>query len=356
MPDIPTTSPGTRSSGRLISHLRYTVRDRIRNVGYRGGGPRFLVVRDSQHQPSHNDHFLAYLARSRPAARKLFELHRLPCRVRDWSRYALFLPWVQDPLRERFPAVYAQVRALEQACTAKEVPVVSPADSLSRSIKSVALPIIRACGVRTAEAVPVGDVGELRRVAASLGFPSLLREDRVHSGEMTLIRDDAELEAASPDGLDHPIAMEYIDVRSSDGFYRKYRYVMIGDVGFPRHLIVSRSWLVRARDRIRTPAVLEEELAYLGAEDPNHEVLRRAQRALGFDVVAFDYSYDRDGRLVVWEPNPFANLWQGFNRDPYYGYQQPFLERIYDAMLTYYVERSRLDAAERACVLGSVVA
>ena len=97
-------------------------------------------------------------------------------------------------------------------------------------------------------------------------------------------------------------------------------------------------------------------MAYLRAEDPNHEILQRAQRALGFDVVAFDYSYDRDGRLVVWEPNPFANLWQGFNRDAYYDYQQPFLARIYDALLTYYVGRSRLDDIERARVLGSVVA
>ncbi len=258
---------------------------------------------------------------------------------------------MQDPLRERFPALYGQVRALEEQCAIHGVPVVSPADSLSRSIKSVALPILRRLGVRTATTVPVTSADDL-----GLALPFLVREDRVHSGDMVLVRNDAERAGVSVEGLDHPIAMEYIDVRSSDGFYRKYRYVMVGDVGLPRHLIVSRSWLVRARDRVRTPAVLEEEVAYLQAEDPNRDILRRAQRALGFDVVAFDYSYDRDGRLVVWEPNPFANLWQGFNRDPYYDYQQPFLERIYEALLTFYIGRSRLDDDERARLLGSVAA
>jgi hypothetical protein len=335
---------------RRARHWRYVARDALRNLVRCRAPRRFLVLRDSGHQPSHNDHFLAYLARTRPAARALFELRRLPCRIRDWEPYALVVPWLQDPLRERFPSVYGQARAVERAATAHGVPVVSPVDTLSAAIKSVALPIIRSTGARTAAVVPIADAA-VRKPPAGLTFPFLLREDHEHSGEILRIDDAAALRRAPLARFARPLAMEYVDVRSPDGRYRKYRYLLVGAAGVPRHLIVSDHWLVRARDRVRSPAVLREELAYLEAPDPNHDLLRRAQQALGHEVVAFDYSYDRDGRLVVWEPNPFANLWQDFNRDPYYAYQEPYLARIYDVLLRHYLRRSTLDAATRARVM-----
>jgi hypothetical protein len=335
----------------LATHGRHLLRDAVRNLAHRRRGRRFLVVRDTRHQASFNDDFLDYLARRYPEARSLFELRRVTCRVRDWGRYALFLPWLQDPLRERFPTVYSRAAALESACRGHGVPVVHPVDAGSRAIKSVALPLLRAAGIRTARVVAIGDREAFRRDLGGLDFPLLVREDRIHSDELWLARDAAELQHVPIERLAHPIALEFIDGRGSDGLYRKYRYVLMGEVGLPRHLVVSRSWLVRARERVRTPAALEEEIAYLRSADPHHHILRRAQEALGLDVVAFDYGYDRDGTLVVWEPNPFANLWQGFNRERYYDYQRPFLERIYDALLRYYLERSSLAADERALLM-----
>jgi hypothetical protein len=41
-----------------------------------------------------------------------------------------------------------------------------------------------------------------------------------------------------------------------------------------------------------------EEIRYLDRPDPNHVALDRARRALGLDLAACDYSYDRDGRMV----------------------------------------------------------
>lgn len=334
-----------------MRHWRYVARDALRNLVRCRAPRRFLVLRDSGHQPSHNDHFLAYLTRSRPAARALFELRRLPCRIRDWESYALVVPWLQDPLRERFPSVYRHASDVERAAAAHGVPVVSPVGTLSAAIKSTALPIIGSVGARTATVAPLAAAMALRAPPAGLSFPFLLREDRDHSGEIVRIDDGAALAGTPLARFAHPLAMEYVDVRSPDGLYRKYRYVLVGATGVPRHLIVSEHWLVRARDRVRRPAVLREEIAYLDARDPNHDLLRRAQQALGLEVVAFDYSYDRQGRLVVWEPNPFANLWQDFNRDPYYVYQEPYLARIYDVMLRHYLRRSTLDAATRARVM-----
>ncbi len=59
------------------------------------------------------------------------------------------------------------------------------------------------------------------------------------------------------------VAGEYVDVRSGDGWYRKYRYFMAGSRGSARHLIVSPNWEVRPTDRVRTQATREEELAFV---------------------------------------------------------------------------------------------
>ena len=83
---------------------------------------------------------------------------------------------------------------------------------------------------------------------------------------------------------------------------------MAGSRGNPRHLIVSPHWEVRPKDRIRTAATREEELAYVTTPCPHHELFDAARRALEFEIAAFDYSYDVNGELVVWEVNPNPDL------------------------------------------------
>jgi hypothetical protein len=83
---------------------------------------------------------------------------------------------------------------------------------------------------------------------------------------------------------------------------------MAGSSGVPRHLIVSPHWEVRPADRVRTKATRDEELAFVAAPCPHHTLFDAARRALQFEIAAFDYSYDADGRLVVWEVNPFPDL------------------------------------------------
>jgi hypothetical protein len=121
------------------------------------------------------------------------------------------------------------------------------------------------------------------------------------------------------------------------------RYGGAGDAGAPRHLVVSWRWVVKAQRRVRDPAVIAEELAYTGSrEDPQRAVLVRAAKALGLDVVAFDYARTPDGELVIFEPNPYATLWAPFNKAARYDYQRPCVERLYAMLCAYWLERSGL--------------
>lgn len=104
------------------------------------------------------------------------------------------------------------------------------------------------------------------------------------------------------------VASEYVDARSGDGYYRKYRYVMAGAHGVCRHLLVSPHWEVRPKHRLLTDSTIADELAFVNGPCAQHEIFNAARRALEFDIAAFDYSFDVGGELVVWEVNPYPDL------------------------------------------------
>jgi hypothetical protein len=106
--------------------------------------------------------------------------------------------------------------------------------------------------------------------------------------------------------------------------------VAAGDFGVARHLIVSATWEVRAEQRIRTPGTRAEETKYLDGHDPNHDILQRARRMLGLELIAFDYSYDAQGQLVVWEANPYPCL--SYPAGPGMEYTRPYVERSFAAL------------------------
>jgi hypothetical protein len=109
--------------------------------------------------------------------------------------------------------------------------------------------------------------------------------------------------------LKRPVAIEIVDVRDPhDGLYRKYRYIAAGDVGVSHHVQVSPTWITRGRHRVVTEQTRDEELAYISRPDPHAAELQRARRALGLEVVAFDYGRTSDGRIVIWEANPFPHI------------------------------------------------
>ncbi len=319
---------------------RLWLSDRLYAASRRAGGRRILVLRHPDQLCHFNDDLLNWLLRVSPAAAGLFELRRIGFVPRDPARYALFVPWLQDPLRERFPEAYELARRAQEAVRNAGGEIVNPVENLSHSIKSVASAKLRAAGVPMPEVVPLPPS---RTLPAGLSFPVIAREDRRHGGPMHLCRDEQELARVPWHELRVPVLASFRDVRSEDGRFRKWRYVVAGDGGAPRHLVVSRDWVVKAEGRIEDEAAHAEELAYTGSvDDPNREVLVRGARALGLDVVAFDYARTRSGELVVFEPNPFAVLWAPFNDDLRYRYQRPCVERLYATLCRYWLDRAGL--------------
>ena len=140
----------------------------------------------------------------------------------------------------------------------------------------------------------------------------------------------------------NPIAVEFIETRAAgQHLYRKYRYMAVGGTGIAMHLLFGHDWEVR-QEHVLNAATIAEEAAFVGRPDSNHVLFQRARRMLGLDVVGFDYSYDRAGRVVVWEANPFADL--NYPQELSSGRKFPGLERTYAATARLYLRSAGLEA------------
>jgi len=322
-----------------LRYARTSLRDARSNRRFSSRDRRFLVVRHL-HNPAHYQIVLDWVEQKVPALRPLFELRLLPCPVRDWSRYALHIPWFPDPVQNWSQKAYEQANRLAAECDARGTPVINRVDRLTNAGKSTAARLIAQVGLRTPRMVPIENAEEFRETRLGLNLPLIVREDWGHGRLMIRVNEPGEVARVPLERFARPIAVEFIDVRSrGDGLCRKYRYLAAGQTGIPLHLHISREWVTRGNVCEYNPALRDEEIAYISGRDPHHDLLQRARQALGLDFIAFDYGYDHEGRAVIWEVNPYPYL---HFPGAHYAHRRPALERALGTMVSLYLDRAAL--------------
>ena len=335
----------------MLSNISWRCRDAVVNRRYARADERFLITRHPARTPRFYDVFLDWTQSRLPRVRGRFELHMLPLAVRNPSRYVLHVPWLQDPIQQWSAAVYEQAERLSAELDGHGIPTINPVDRLTNAAKSTGARLIAGAGIRTPRTVPIDDAERFRSSFLGLELPLIVREDWGHSGDRAIemgqvVRCDTPeaVEKVDLERFTRPVAMEFIETRDlHDGLYRTYRYVAAGGTGVALHLHVQDHWFVKGANQLYSEEIREEDLAYLSGPDSNHEVLQRARRALKLDFVAFDYSYDRGGRLVVWEANPYPFFhFIGGRR----AYRTPAIERAFAAILELYHSRAGLPVPE----------
>jgi hypothetical protein len=104
----------------------------------------------------------------------------------------------------------------------------------------------------------------------------------------------------------------FIDFRSSDGFYRKFRVRVIGDSIVPNHLFFNEGWKVHghaSRDLMANhPWMLKEEEQFILGHHPAYtervnRCLREIHARIGTDFYGIDFAILDDGRLLLFEAN-----------------------------------------------------
>jgi glutathione synthase/RimK-type ligase-like ATP-grasp enzyme len=186
-----------------------------------------------------------------------------------------------------------------------------------------------------------------------ISFPFIFREAGFHAGQkMQLIRtldEIHELEKFAMDGRDF-YATEFIDFVSADGFYRKYRAVVVGGVPYPRHMIISDSWNVHAENRknvmLKNPALIEEEKIFVETFGQSHsQVFRTFYEKLDLDFFGVDFAYDAVGEMIIFEINSAFRVIGAGDEDEYVNgmknYHKPAIEKIKKAVEVWIVSKVR---------------
>jgi tetratricopeptide (TPR) repeat protein len=178
--------------------------------------------------------------------------------------------------------------------------------------------------------------------AATFAMPILVRPAGTHGGDDFEKFDEpgdvAGFVAQRPDAEHYLI--EYLDYRSADGHFRKYRFIFVGEEILPYHLAIGPDWKLHhdSTDMIDHPWMQREEEDFLSDPttvfNPGHyRALRAIRQAIDLEYLGIDCGLDAKGNLVVFEVNASMLVHQ---RNDDFPYKAPFVERIrlaFDAML-----------------------
>ena len=181
-----------------------------------------------------------------------------------------------------------------------------------------------------------------RDAAAAFAFPVLARPAGTHGGDDFERFDDlaglTTFLAQRPG--DDCYLIEYIDYRSPDGQYRKYRFIFVGAEMLPYHLAIGGDWKLHhdSTDMGEHPWMQQEELAFLTNPGTffsvaNLRALQTIRERIGLDFFGIDCALDTSGDLVVFEVNA-SMLVHDQNAD--FPYKDPFVRNIklaFDGML-----------------------
>lgn len=330
----------------LVLHWPLKVKDAVDNWRHLHGQPRVLITRLSSKRAHAYRDFLNWVTTEAPELRSRMEFHRLPYSRRDWTNIGLHVSWAGDTLDTWSPRIFAQASAVAEAARRQGVPLLNPIENTPNTGKTRGAKLMSAAGVRTPRCVRITDRPAFLRDLGGLSFPLLLREERGHGCASLKIETEAQLHVVDFTRFAAPLAAEFIDTRSPrDGYYRKYRYFAAGEWGVTRHMQVNAEWEVRAERRIFSPELRDEELGFLSRPDPYHETLQAARRALGLDVIAFDYSLDQAGRVVIWEANSHPNL--NCTHGTKFTYIIPSNKRSYALLAKLYLSRLHVAIPEK---------
>jgi hypothetical protein len=190
---------------------------------------------------------------------------------------------------------------------------------------------------------------------AGFRFPLLLRSPGHHTGHhfLSIERPDDVASAIPSLPGESLYAIEYVDFRSDDGKFRKYRVMFVDGQLFPLHLAVSQNWMVHyfSADMTNVPEHRAEDERFLSdmnatLGDEAVQTLERIAQTLGLDYAGIDFALGVDGRVVIFETNATMVVVQP-GEDERWTYRRAPVQRVIDATRQMVLSRCQRQAAQR---------
>ncbi len=143
-----------------------------------------------------------------------------------------------------------------------------------------------------------------------LGFPVIARPVNSHAGHGLCKLDDSDqvAEYLENHASDEFFVAPFIDYRSRDGLFRKYRIAVIDGQSFAAHMAISHHWMVHYlnADMLNNAKNRNTEAEFMS--NYNQEFGERHRRSLaeldrrmGLDYYSIDCAETLDGELLVFE-------------------------------------------------------
>ncbi len=244
-----------------------------------------------------------------------------------------------DPLREFYPECFADAEAIASRASELGLPMVNPPRALSNTIRRTQAQLWTEAGIPTPLYEGFESRDELSALIERMGYPVVVRSDRHHAqAGMAVLRSPEDLDALDAADLFLPGAVApFVDVREGHRrrdpgsiyarLFHKKRVFVLGDRTRTEHVFFARDPLVSSTTFTflrygRVPPVLHglvrfdtwnrkgigEDLAYWREGEQHEALMRRAAGVLGLGYGAIDYSDLGDGKVILWEMNPYPKL------------------------------------------------
>lgn len=192
------------------------------------------------------------------------------------------------------------------------------------------------------ENMPLGKVLEDGR------FPIIVRPVDSHGGaNLAKIEQASDLSAYLAGLSDKEFYLSnFVDYRSSDGLFRKYRVVLFAGRAFPCHLAISSDWIVHyfnAHMEASEAKRCEEERFMNRFDDEfaqNHrESLAKIYGLLGLDYLVIDCAETQDGKLLIFEIDSAAIV-HALDDPAIFPYKLPPMRRVFAAFRDMLIARA----------------
>jgi tetratricopeptide (TPR) repeat protein len=193
---------------------------------------------------------------------------------------------------------------------------------------------------RHVRAVTTTRIARERYAAIGFSLPHIVRPVDSHGGTgLARIDDDAERAAyAASSSAEFLYVAPYVDYRSADGYFRKYRIIFIEGEPFPFHLAISRNWMVHYYNAAMSEQqwMRDEEHAFLARMGDvfNGDLagaLRETAALLPLDYVGIDCAITPDGTLLVFEADN-ALIVHVLDDPVLFAYKHRYVPRILTAL------------------------
>lgn len=187
------------------------------------------------------------------------------------------------------------------------------------------------------------------RLKAGAGcFPVIVRPVNSHAGHGLSKLEDCEqaTEYLKIQGSEEFYAAPFIDYRSEDGLYRKYRIAVVDGKPFAAHMAISKHWMVHYlnADMLQSQRNRISEAEFMASFDidfaaKHRAALQEVDHRIGLDYYSIDCAETPDGKLLVFELDSGAVV-HSMDSVELFPYKAPQMRLVFEAFHQMLIRRS----------------